>query len=259
MRSARLSLLLVVAIGCGPSMPPASDAGSDAGVDPCTAMVMVPAGPFFRGCNSALDMACSADESPSAMITLSAFSIGTTEVTNACYQRCVDAGRCTPANGAGITLPAYPVVGVDDTQAAAYCTFLGGRLPTEAEWEKAARGTDMRVYPWGNASPTCDLANSYGCTGSPDPVGSHPTGASPYGALDMAGNVEEWVSDWYDASYYATSPTTDPQGPATGMHRVRRGGTFRYVVPFLRCSNRGDMDPPGATPNLGFRCVRPMH
>ena len=242
---------LVASIGCNPPVS-TIDAGSDAGSD----MVLVPGGAFFMGCNAALDMACSADEMPAHMVTVSAFQIEITEVTNAAYGECVAAHACTPSNGAGNTLPTYPVVGVDDAQAAAYCAFRGRRLPTEAEWEKAARGTDRRVYPWGNAMPNCDLANSYGCSGTAEPVGSHPTGASPYGVLDIAGNVEEWVADWYDPSYYASAPTSDPQGPATGTHRVRRGGTFRYVVPFLRCSNRGDMDPPGATPNLGFRCAR---
>ena len=141
-------------------------------------------------------------------------------------------------------------------QAADYCAFVGGRLPTEAEWEKACRGTNGDTFPWGNAAADCTKANTEGCVGSAVEVGLLPAGASPYGALDMAGNVWEWTADWYAADAYATQPAVDPTGPATGTIKVYRGGSSGNLADLARCSNRASTYSPdyGGT-GLGFRCA----
>ena len=215
---------------------------------------MIPATTFAMGCNMAADMHCKHDETPSHMVSISAFSMDVTEVTQAEYSSCVKAGKCGAptcdwdcSNG---NLPASCVT-FDDAKA--YCTFVNGRLPTEAEWELAARGSDGRVYPWGNDAPTCDLVNMHGCGEAAQAVGSHAKGASPFGVMDMAGNVVEMVADYYAADYYATSPAMDPKGAASGAHYVGRGGGFKSEVIWQPTSARDTYDKEDSSKSLGFR------
>jgi formylglycine-generating enzyme required for sulfatase activity len=232
-------------------------------------IVHVPAGEFWLG-SLADDPLASPDEWPQRRISLAGFWIDRTEITNAEYRRCVEAGGCTPARSQGqrFAEPEQPVVGVDWFQAANYCAWAGGRLPSEAEWEKAARGPDGRTYPWGNEFKGsvlnfCDAnciqdwrdrsANDgFKFTG---PVGSYPAGASPYGALDMSGSVWEWVADWYQAEAYALASADNPTGPPAGQQRVIRGGSWFDTGRSLRVANRHKDAPTFRYDKIGFRCV----
>ena len=213
-------------------------------------------------------------ERPAHTVYLDAFWIDKTDVTNAMYAGCVQAGACKlPYSTESKTRKAYygnpkydnfPVVFVDEHQAAAYCQWAGASLPTEAQWEKAARGTDGRNYPWGNADPTCKLANfggTPGCAGDTTEVNSHPKGASPYGALDMSGNVWQWTSDWFDPAYYSQSPQENPTGPAQPLYdsndRVVKGGSWLAKVEWIHSANRVNDSEGGDDNVIGFRCARP--
>jgi formylglycine-generating enzyme required for sulfatase activity len=214
------------------------------------------------------------DEQPVHMVHLDAFWIDQTEVTNRMYALCVEKGACTPlANPISFGIPTHyndpgfdnlPIIGVDWDMAQAYCRWAGRRLPTEAEWEKAARGTDGRTYPWGNTSPTCELANlrsvSFGtppCGNDMTVVGSYPAGASPYGALDMAGNAWEWVNDWYSPTYYSQSPGSNPTGPTSGDRHVLRGVSWENNWDVVRSAYRFAGNPVDYNPYIpGFRCSR---
>jgi formylglycine-generating enzyme required for sulfatase activity len=220
-------------------------------------LVSIPAGSFEMGCHEAVDDDCEADELPLHPVKLSAFELEKTEVTQAQYTACVASGACQPPTcdwdcDAG-SLPAGCITWA---QASAYCAYAGRRLPTEAEWERAARGDAEAKYPWGNAAPDCDHARLAGCGDGPVPVGTLKAGASPFGVLDLAGNVVELVSDWYDAEFYADSPEADPKGPATGMRYGGRGGGFKSEAPYLRVSERDWYDQTDAAASLGFRCAR---
>jgi formylglycine-generating enzyme required for sulfatase activity len=251
-------------------------------------MVYVPADEFIMGSSDAdVDSALALcneyygdcqrswfeDEQPRHTVYLNAFYVDKTEVTNVQYQACVEAGACDAPSDAtyydNADYAQHPVVYVDWYEAKAYCEWAGKRLPTEAEWEKAARGTDGRVYPWGNTFDGsklnfCDKNCSYDWKdASVDdgyaktaPVGSYPAGASPYGALDMAGNVWEWVADWYDADYYDRSPSRNPQGLDSGAFKVLRGGSWHGAPDLVRSSGRDGFSPDRRNYRRGFRCAR---
>jgi len=217
-------------------------------------MVYVPAGEFIMGSDEG-----ESDEQPVHTVHLDAFYIDETEVTNAQYRACVEAGACDAPSDTtyydNADYAQHPVVFVSWNDADVYCKWADKRLPTEAEWEKAARGTDGRMYPWGEGLD-CDHAQYSECDGQAVPVGSKPKGASPYGALDMAGNVWEWVADWYDESYYSHSPSHNPQGPDLGEYRVLRGGSWDNVPYNVQSAPRDRRSPDSWVDGRGFRCAR---
>lgn len=220
-------------------------------------MALLPAGTFAMG-------AASGDSAPVHDVALDAFFLDEFEVTNQRYQACVDAGACTlPASRSSFTRagyfsdPAfsqYPVVNVSWDQAQAFCAFEGKRLPTEAEWEYAAGSARSQPYPWGAGF---DASRTTVTAGDTQPVGSFAAGASTQGIHDMAGNVLEWVADWYQSDYYLESPASNPPGPAAGTQKVMRGGSFGNPDPtvylstrrFRRAPQSGDVD-------IGFRCAQ---
>jgi hypothetical protein len=224
-------------------------------------VVYVPAGEFVMG----KDETETSNHSPVHNVTLDGYWIQQTEVTNAMYAFCVSLGVCTPpTHETGkpnwYTDPVYtnaPVVGVNWNQAETYCEWIDARLPSEAEWEKAARGTDGASYPWGEAEPTCDLLNFEDCllTPAPEIIRTYPLGASPYNLADTAGNVFEWASDWYANDYYSSSPSSNPSGPSTGEERVVRGSSYLTPTDELNITLRNSLKPEQERADLGFRCV----
>ena len=248
----------------------------------CGEMVLVPAGDFIMGIEYADN-----HHSPEHIVTVSAFYIDVCEVTNRQWKECVDAGSCTaptrpssnlrPDYYTNIEYDEYPVINVDWYQASAYCTWMEKRLPTEAEWEKAARGgcelfgspgicddpEDERTYPWGEEAPDCTLANflsssSGWCVEDTDIAGSLSPSASPYGILNMADNIREMVSDWDGGDeYFSTGgpPWIDPQGPADGIQKVIKGGCWNSVNIELEISFRGAAPPSYESIYWGVRCV----
>ena len=253
-------------------------------------MVPVEAGPFLRGCHADVDLQCYGDEFPYRQIRLGQYFIDTHEVTVEAYARCVLAGGCSAENldfdptscnwengltdrefreqGTldGLSQLTHPINCVAWAEANQYCAWSQKRLPSEAEWEKAARGTDGRKYPWGNEPAVgCSYAvmkgNGVNCSGgSTAEVGSKELGVSPYGAYDMVGNVYEWTADWFSASYFATSPSIDPSGPDNTDQelstRVLRGGSWLDDESAnLRNSFRGETVASDRFGSIGFRCV----
>ncbi len=214
--------------------------------------VHVPAGDFPMGSDSDIKA-----ETPVHTVSVADFWIMKNEVTNKQYGQCVKAGVCTaPQDDAHWRDPAYadyPVTGVDWKQANTFAAWAGGRLPTEAEWEKACRGLDGRSYPWGNAAATHELANYDNVLGHTTPVGSYPGGASPYGALDMSGNVWEWTSSLYkDYPYRADDGREDSADPG---RRVVRGGSYYYTRYQLTCMFRSPLAPNEVNSQIGLRVV----
>jgi formylglycine-generating enzyme required for sulfatase activity len=199
------------------------------------------------------------DEEPAHVVNISSFWIYETEVSNEMYRLCVDQGGCR--------LPAFtdfynddqyadhPVVYVDWYAAADYCAWANGRLPTEAEWEKAARGDDGLIYPWG-VTTDCELANFKGCSVEMTmPVDSFSNVSSPYRTVNMAGNAAEWTADWYDPEYYSDSSYLNPTGPEYGELKVIRGGSWKNIGLGLRAVNRSANYPEIFSSGIGFRCV----
>ena len=225
----------------------------------------VPAGEFLMGSTDA-DADARQDEKPQRSVYASAFWIDRHEVTNGMYARCIQAGTCRPPASSGSkTRPAYfddpayenyPVIYVSWDDAAAYCQWAGRRLPSEAEWEKAARGADGRLYPWGDEPPSPGLANYNRLMGDTQPVGSYLQGASPYGVWDLSGNVAEWVADWYGADYYAGATLRNPPGPALGQFRVLRGGSWLNAAHAIRAAFRLWNTADVRSDSIGFRCAR---
>lgn len=216
-------------------------------------LVAIPAGTFTMGNGD--------PGAPVHKVTLRDFWIYRTKVTNQQYQSCVNSGQCTAPNAQDdpqLTNAASandPVVGVTYDQAAAYCKSVHGRLPTEAEWEKAARGPNGNVYPWGDSAPSCDLLNFGGCLGQTSNVTAYPRGKSYFSVLDMAGNVYEWVADWYDPLYYGSSALEDPLGPTSGQMHSVRSTSFKSIASQVAPAIRSFDLPADHRPDLGFRCV----
>ncbi len=203
---------------------------------------------------------------PARTVTLNAFWIDQTEVTNKMYKTCVDADICKPPFQSDSykrdhyfgnpRYDEYPVIYIAWEQAETYCTWAGRRLPSEAEWEKAARGTDGRLYPWGNNKPTSTLSNYSLYEGDTTPVKKYPNGTSPYGAYDMTGNVWEWTADWYDGNYYKAAPSSNPTGPYFGIDKVSRGSAWIYYDFDTFVTDRYGNAPKTTNNIIGFRCAR---
>ena len=264
--STRVTLVLAVfaAVMAGaPSHTVAGQANSRLGRDP-VAMVVVPAGWFLMGSSDLTDQS---DERPQRKVYLDAFAIDEVEVTNERYGSFVKAtGHEWPPNAYGKGLlgetdgiGTLPVVQVTWDDAGDYCRWAGKRIPTESEWEKAARGTDGRKFPWGNERPTSKLANfgrEWEGKGTMRSVGTTPDGHSPYGVMDMAGNAREWVADWYHPEYYAGAPDRNSQGPDDGILKVIRGGSWHNGANDLRVTARQKGGFALKTDGVGFRCAR---
>ena len=240
--------------------------------------IQIPAGTLHMG---GYDVNADDDEEPRHDVIMKSFWMDQLEVTNGMYALCIQEGACPKDHPIFSQQRSdyffnpeyrdYPVVSVSWEEAATYCQWAGRRLPTEAEWERAARGDDLRTYPWGYEPPSWVYANSGNLVHDTSRVGSYAAGASPYGILDMAGNVWEWVDDLYDDNYYQTAATENPVGPTQvpGRYlRVIRGGSYQDNIMEIRVSNRGNFmgsnlsapsyDPsrygPGSV-KIGFRCA----
>jgi len=218
--------------------------------------VEVAAGPFTMGWTDGHP-----NERPPHTVWVDAFVIATTPVTNTDWAAWLDAtGTPPPAfwRSPGFDEPDQPVVGISWDEAAAFAAWAGARLPTEAEWEKAARGPAARLYPWGNDAPTPAHA-VFGLKEGSDtvsPIGNRDKGKSPYGVHDLAGNLYEWTTDWYDEEFYSKNPAINPKGPTEGTAKVQRGGSYINGAYRLRSSFRTKGDPTEHDPNVGFRCAQ---
>ena len=278
MRTLIFAAIVLAAPGCAPHAQAPSAKGAPAPVPPMNlamirdtaGTIVVPEGAFTMGCDAATDAMCEPDERPAHSIALPAYRIDATEVTQAAYRACIDAGACTaPYHGPtpwegdacvhrfdAAEHPRRAVTCVSWAQATGFCAWAGKRLPSESEWEKAARGADHRTFPWGDDPPSCERASIAGCTD--EDVARHPLGRSPYGAYDMAGGVWEWTADWYAASAYS-DVRSDAGGPASGEFRAVRGCEFNAShggSRDYRAANRFALAPAHVSVRLGFRCAR---
>jgi formylglycine-generating enzyme required for sulfatase activity len=300
----RIALLLTLTVASSPPAPPAAIEARTGGATvvrrPLEAMVPIRGGLFTMGASAELQSAaldlcreeigprnrssCIRDvvesEGPQRKVYVSGFAIDRVEVTVAAYRACVQAGACSPAPlsvpDRRFLQPNLPITSVAWGEAEAYCAWRGARLPTEAEWERAARGTDGRVWPWGNVQrPSAfnhgrfaaadDPGSDYLALIRPDAsdgatflaqVGAHPEGASPDGILDLAGNAMEWTADVYRPEPPQASSTVNPRGPDAGAMRTLRGGSWRTPPFFARTSYREAAAPDTRSPEIGFRCAR---
>lgn len=246
-------------------------------------MITIPEGIFQMGCdlNNPDEIDCTqywtnGNELPLHTVSLPEYKIDKYEVTNSMYRRCVMDEVCREPENVysydrvsyydNVNFENFPVIWISWYDAKEYCTWVGKRLPTEAEWEKAARGPNFSTqkYPWGNSKKaTCEEANFIEseypneCESDTTMVGSYPTGESnPYKMMDMAGNVWEWVNDWYQYDYYVESPYFNPQGPPETTTKVARGGSFNYLDEDIRVARRAAYDPDFRGNYLGFRCAK---
>jgi len=227
-------------------------------------LVFVPAGEFTMGSDTSGEL----NEQPAHQVELDAFWIDQTEITNKMYALCVKDGVCSiPAALSSSTHSAYygnpdfgnyPVIRVDWNMAKTYCEWAGRDLPTEAQWEKAARGEESLTYPWGDESPNSRLLNNNSIFEDTTIVGKFLGGKSVYKVYDMAGNVREWVKDWYGENYYKSLPTIvlNPVGPDSGDSRVLKGGSWNYNDENVRSAIRSKAHPSDPYDNVGFRCLK---
>ena len=218
-------------------------------------MIYIPAGPFVMG---GRDEDSPRNERPAHSVHLPAYFIAKYPVTNMDYREFIqNTGHKPPVHWRQTNYPTdlghHPVVNVSWQDAQTYAQWKGARLPTEAEWEKAAAGTDERHYPWGNRFVDGERCNSCNQVGATTPVTEYPDGRSPYGAWDMCGNVYEWCADYYDEDYYKTSPSSNPKGPEGGQERVVRGGCYQDTRAVLRVTHRLGVSEVTVRENIGFR------
>src|SRR5262245_61803051 len=236
------------------------------GDDGRAGMVFIPAGPYLRGRSHSLPddhlkwfPTLLKDDQPARQVFVSAFYLDENEVTNGQYLAFVKAtGHKAPYNWPKGELPTgkekFPVVDVSWDEANAYCRWAGKRLPTEAEWERAARGlTEGRRYPWGDDPPSKSNSRFDSVDGPGEVKQFQP---NYFGLYDVAGNVWEWCGDWYAKDYYASAPERDPPGPASGLYRTLRGGSWADEAKFLTCAHRSWARPAERSPNIGFRCAQ---
>jgi eukaryotic-like serine/threonine-protein kinase len=246
---ARLALLLLVVLGVTGQL----NRFIYYPVDMDDYWVTIPAGEFQMGSDNGESY-----EQPVHTVYIDEYQIGKYEITNRQYAQCGKAGICSGESAFTEDKALHPVVNVTWDDAETYCKWVGGRLPTEAEWEKAASWDDKAkrkyIYPWGNQLPTSNLLNYNGDIGDTTPVGKYKSGKSPYRLYDMAGNVWEWVNDWYDD--YQRSPSSTPLGPADGQYKVLRGGSWYIIVNYVRSASRYWKDPAYISGDVGFRCSR---
>ncbi len=230
-------------------------------------MVLIPAGSFWMGCNPAKAKLCESNEKPGHEVSVPDFFIDKREVSVADYARCMKAGKCRrPADGLFCNRNSkekqeHPVNCVSWHKAQDYCKFVGKRLPTEAEWEKAARGVDRHLYPWGDDEPRCDKAvfdnGKTGCGRKGTwPIGSKPLGASPYNVLSMAGNVSEWVEDPFHRNYQGAPKDGSSWEKPQMLNRITRGGSLGHPGIKMRIARRQETPPDIQMGFVGFRCAK---